>query len=68
MQDVRNYNTLHEKWFNATKQEISNMTLEEAKTIIIESFEENIANAGEDWAAREWYARAMELVLPLLKA
>ena len=56
-----------EEWYESSMDEVRNMTIEEAKAIIIESFERNIAHTGERDAARPWFAKAMELVLPIIK-
>ena len=58
---------VNKDWYNATDEEIDSMTVEEARSIIIESIEHNLKIVDKDWGPRKWYAKAMELVLPIIK-
>ena len=58
---------LSEKWYNATDEEINNMSIEEAKNIIIEHIEWSLTIVEKEFGPRKWYAKAMELVLPIIK-
>lgn len=54
-------------WYEATDEEINNMTVEEAKNIIIDHVERCLKIVGQEYGPTKWYAKAMELVLPIIK-
>lgn len=54
-------------WYKATDEEINNMTVEEAKNIIIDHVERCLRIVDQEYGPRKWYAKAMELVLPIIK-
>lgn len=58
---------VNKDWYNATDEEIDNMTVEEAKNIIIDHVESCLKIVDQEYGPRKWYAKAMELVLPIIK-